>query len=743
MLVSATQPREQNEPANLVAFTTPTHLQCLVVAGRHHGVHGAAEQLAKEFELGTEEPDSGTLHSIADHLGLELGYVSLAETDLRRSAPALPAILPLKNGNALLLLSIAEMADGPTARLYDPTVGEATPLVIELDRLLAAASGELILVKKTDAADRDAPASFGVGRLFQEVAREKRLFRDIALAAAMMSILALAPAVFWQLIVDRVLVYKSLSTLNVLVAGMALLIVFEMMFGYLRRALILVATARIDARLCSFVFGKLLNLGIEFFEKTATGVVTRDVNEVWRIRNFLTGQLFGTMLDAIVLLVVLPVMFWFSPMLASIVLGLGVLMVAVIVGFLPFIRRRATRAFDAEGKQNAYLVESVQGIRTVKSLAVERQRRRVWDRNVADSARLRREAGGLVNVVQTLVSPLEKMMTSGVIAIAAYMAVTSDNPLMVGTLIAFGMLSQRVAQPLIQLAYLVQQFDEASRAVRTVAEVVNHPPEEGRGIGGLSSPIEGTVEFSGVRFRYPGASSLALNDVSFKVSAGSIFGIMGRSGSGKTTITRLLQGLHRQYDGLIRIDGTDIRAIDLDHLRRSTGVVLQDSFLFSGSIRDNIAASASGASFEQIVAAARLAGAEEFIERLPRGYDTMIEEGGSNLSGGQRQRLAIARALLPDPALLIFDEATSALDPESEAIINTNLARIAKNRTVIVISHRLSSLVAADAILALDNGRVVDVGKHDQLLGRCELYRKLWRQQNFHAELSVVTGAAQ
>jgi subfamily B ATP-binding cassette protein HlyB/CyaB len=220
-------------------------------------------------------------------------------------------------------------------------------------------------------------------------------------------------------------------------------------------------------------------------------------------------------------------------------------------------------------------------------------------------------------------------------------------------------------------------------------------------------------------------------------------GIMGRSGSGKTTITRLLQGLHRRYDGLIRIDGTDIRAIDLDHMRRSTGVVLQDSFLFSGSIRDNIAASASGASFEQIVAAARLAGAEEFIERLPRGYDTMIEEGGSNLSGGQRQRLAIARALLPDPALLIFDEATSALDPESEAIINANLARIAKNRTVIVISHRLSSLVAADAILALDNGRVVDVGKHEQLLGRCELYRKLWRQQNFHAELSVVTGAAQ
>jgi subfamily B ATP-binding cassette protein HlyB/CyaB len=743
VLVSATQPREHNQPAPIVEFTTPTLLRCLVVAGRHHGVHFVAEQLAKEFELGVEEPDDGTLHTIAHHLGLELAHVSLARVRLDSIEPALPAIIPLKNGNSMLLLALAETAGGTMAKLYDPAVGEATPLVIEADRLLAAASGEVILIKKSEATSQDAPASFGIGSLVREITREKRLFRDIVVAAAMMSVLALTPAIFWQLIVDRVLVYKSLSTLNILVAGMALLIVFETMFGYLRRSLILVATARIDARLCSLVFSKLLNLGIDFFEKTATGVVTRDVNEVWRIRNFLTGQLFGTLLDGIVLLVVLPVMFWFSPMLATIVLGLGILMGLVIVGFLPFIRRRATRAFNAEGKQNAYLVESVQGIRTVKSLAVERQRRRVWDRNVAESARLRREAGGLVNVVQTMVTPLEKMMTSGVIAVAAYWTVTSDDPLMVGTLIAFGMLSQRVAQPLIQLAYLVQQFDEASRAVRTVAAIVNQPPEEGRGSGGLSTPIQGTVEFSGVRFRYPGAASMALNEVSFKVPSGSIFGIMGRSGSGKTTITRLLQGLHRSYDGLIRVDGTDIRAIDLDHLRRSTGVVLQDSFLFSGSIRDNIAASASGASFEQIVAAARLAGAEEFIERLPRGYDTMIEEGGANLSGGQRQRLAIARALLPDPSLLIFDEATSALDPESEAIINTNLQRIAKNRTVIVISHRLSSLVPADAILALDGGRVVDVGKHDQLLSRCELYRKLWRQQNYHSELTVVAGAAE
>jgi ATP-binding cassette subfamily B protein len=235
-----------------------------------------------------------------------------------------------------------------------------------------------------------------------------------------------------------------------------------------------------------------------------------------------------------------------------------------------------------------------------------------------------------------------------------------------------------------------------------------------------------------VRFRYAGATTPALDRLSFGVPAGTVFGIMGRSGSGKTTITRLLQGLHRHYEGMIRIDGMDIRAIDLDHLRRSTGVVLQDSFLFSGTVRDNIAASCPTASFEQVAAAARMAGAEEFIERLPRGYDTVISEGSANLSGGQRQRIAIARALLVDPKLLILDEATSALDPESEAIVNANLRRIAQGRTVVVISHRLASLVAADAILVLDQGSAVDVARHGELLERCELYRLLWTQQNRH-----------
>jgi ATP-binding cassette, subfamily B, bacterial HlyB/CyaB len=263
-----------------------------------------------------------------------------------------------------------------------------------------------------------------------------------------------------------------------------------------------------------------------------------------------------------------------------------------------------------------------------------------------------------------------------------------------------------------------------------VSSLVNAGSEGGTGTQGVRRSLSGKIEFSSVRFQYSGSTSPALNNVSFEVPTGSTLGIMGRSGSGKTTVTRLLQRLHSNYEGLIKIDGIDIREYALDHLRGSLGVVLQDNFLFSGTIRENITAAKPDATFDEIVRAARLAGAEEFIDRLPRGYETYINEGSNNLSGGQRQRIAIARALITNPRVLILDEATSALDPDSEAIVNANLRRISEGRTVIVISHRLSSLVSSDAILVLERGCVHDVGKHTELLARCEIYRDLWNQQN-------------
>ena len=287
----------------------------------------------------------------------------------------------------------------------------------------------------------------------------------------------------------------------------------------------------------------------------------------------------------------------------------------------------------------------------------------------------------------------------------------------------------------MQMAQLINQYDEARSAISMVAKLVNQPKEEASAEHGVRTPLVGHVEFVKVRFKYSGAMTPALDAVSFEVPVGHTFGIVGRSGSGKTTVTRLLQRLHSDYEGLIKVDGVDVREYDVSHFRRSLGVVLQENFLFSGTIRENITAAKPHATFDEVVRATRLAGAEEFIDRLPRGYETYIYEGSPNLSGGQRQRLAIARALILDPKILILDEATSALDPDSEAIVNENIRRIASGRTVIVISHRLSSLVNSDAILVLERGKVAAVGRHEELLESCDIYSGLWHQQNRHVSL--------
>jgi ATP-binding cassette subfamily B protein len=438
-------------------------------------------------------------------------------------------------------------------------------------------------------------------------------------------------------------------------------------------------------------------------------------------------------LDGAIFLVVLPVMFLFSPVLTCYVLLIAGLIFGWIVSQLPEIRRTSSAAVRAEIAKGTFLIETLHGVRTVKAMALDARRRHDWNGLVAKAAHRRFEQGSTANVVETVVTPLERLMISGAVALAVGLAVTLwSDQMLVGSLVMFVMLSQRMTRPLIELAQGLTQYDEARIAVRTVAELVNRRPERGHGAKGIRTPLVGRVEFLGVRFGYPGSSTLALDDVSFTIAEGSVFGIMGRSGSGKTTVTRLLQAFHSNYDGLIKIDGSDLRQYDADHLRGSFGVVSQENFLFSGTIRETIAAGKPDASFDEVVLAARLAGAEEFIERLQRGYDTYIYEGSTNLSGGQRQRLAIARALITNPRILILDEATSALDAESEAIVNANLMRIAEGRTIIVVSHRLSSLVSADAILVLERGKVYDIGTHTELVNRCDIYSNLWHQQHQH-----------
>lgn len=706
-------------------------LGSLVIVARQHGIQLSVPQLIHDHLLAPGQPSLSQLLTIAAACGLRASRVRLTWQQVLRLGKALPAIVLLRNGQSMVLREAHESHGLPRVVLQDPNAHEDAPLLLDEARFTAAWTGDVLLLKR-DYRLTDDEQPFGLWLIVGQLLRDRRIARDIGIAAFVLSLLAVVPIMFWRLLIDRVLYYYSLDTLGVLCLTMLILVCFETTFGYLRRYLVLHVTQRIDAKLSPYIFDKVVRLPVDFFERTSVGEITHDISEMQKIRSFLTGGLFGTVLDCFVLVVFLPIMFFFSPLLTFMVLGFAALICGWIITQLPELRRKNSAVIQAETEKGSFLIETLHGIRTVKALALDARRRHEWDVKVAKAARLRYREGHAANVVQTFVMPLERMMTSGVFAIAVYLAITTREQVYVGALVAFMMLSQRVASPLVQLAQMLTQYDEVRIAVQLIARLVNRPAEEGHGSGGIRTPIVGRVEFSGVRFRYPGTSSPALDDVSFAIAEGSVFGIMGRSGSGKTTVTRLLQLFHGNYEGLIKVDGTDLRQYDVAYLRGSFGVVMQENFLFSGTIRETIAAGKPDATFDEVVMAARLAGAEEFIERLPRGYDTHIFEGSPNLSGGQRQRLAIARALITNPRILILDEATSSLDAESEAIVNANLNRIAEGRTLIVISHRLSSLVNADAILVLERGKVYDVGSHSELVERCDIYSNLWHQQHQH-----------
>lgn len=702
---------------------------CLAWAAEHHRLAVNTRDLRQS--LADRTPDAGVawLAALATEHGLRSRPWQGDAGRLDEIEARLPAILRLKNGNFVLLVGRTRTEAGVLLLVRDPLARPAgLVLQLPLDAVASVWSGEaLLLSRRYSAMDESQP--FGLRWFIPQLWLERKNFRDIALAALLLHVLALAIPIFLQLVIDRVVPHETGSTLFALVAGVVLAILFEGAFTFLRQYLLIDATQRIDLRLVRATFARLLSLPITFFESGSAGVIARNMQQAERIRQFLTGKLFTTVLDATALLVFLPILFFYSPTLAAVVLGFAAFIGLIVAVLVPAFRRRLLALQEVEGHRQALLIESIQGMRAIKTMAAEPLRQAHWDDRSEEAVEMNFYLGRLSAGANATVSLLEKLMQVSVIAIGAHLVIRHE--LSIGALIAFQMLAGRVTSPLVQIISLIHEYQEASLSVRLLAQIMD-APREGSREGGLKPEVNGRIEFDEVTFRYPGSASPALDRITFTIPPGKVVGVVGRSGSGKTTLTRLLQGMYSVQEGVVRIDGADLRQMDLRHLRSSIGVVLQDSFLFHGSVRDNISMTQPGAPLEAIVAAARLSGADEFIERLPQGYDTVLEEGGSNLSGGQRQRLAIARTLLPQPRILILDEAASALDPESEAIFLDNLAQIAKGRTVIIVSHRMSTLTGADAIVVMQRGRIVDAGKHAELLPRCEIYANLWQQQTRH-----------
>ena len=701
-------------------------LSCLVAAAGSQGVELSAERIAHDYALADHDIPPARLARIAKEAGFRARLCRLRWEDLTGLVGSAPVPARLKNGNWVMLAGSRGEGEDATAIVHDPLAGTSDAFEIPRKLFCDRWAGDVLLLKRSQGAKQEGRA-FSFAWFIPELWRQRRLFADVSLAAAFLYALGLATPIFFQIVIDKVLVHHSYTTLQVLVAGILIALTFDAAFTFLRRYLLIFATNRVDIRVSARTFAHLLKLPIGFFETMPAGVLVRHMQQAGRVREFLTGRMLLTLLDAASLFVFIPVLFFYSPQLTLIVLLFTLLASIVIASLVPTFRRRLQVLYEAEGERQALLVESIHGMRTVKSLAMEPLQQRSWDERSARAVTNRYHVEKVSAAAQATTGLLEKMMTVAIVSFGAL--AVFEQSLTIGALVAFNMLAGRVSGPLNQLVAMVHEYQDVALSVRMLGEVMNRKPErDERGVG-IRRPLQGQVEFDGVSFRYDPLLASTLDDVTFRIPAGSVLGIVGRSGSGKTTITRLIQGLYSAEKGVIRLDGVDIRELDLAHLRSSIGVVLQESFLFRGTVRENIAARKPSATFQEVVAAAQMAGAGEFIERLPRGFDTLLEENGSNLSGGQRQRLAIARALLTDPKLLILDEATSSLDPESEAIIRANLRQIAAGRTVIIVSHRLSTLVEANAIMVLERGRIADFGKHGELLQRCDSYHSLWSQQ--------------
>ncbi|MBE3638825.1 type I secretion system permease/ATPase [Mangrovicoccus algicola] len=572
-------------------------------------------------------------------------------------------------------------------------------------------------------------STFDISWFVPAILKYRRLFAEVLIASFFLQLAALVTPLFFQVVIDKVLVHRGLTTLDVLVFALVVVSVFEVVLGGLRTYIFAHTTNRIDVELGARLYRHLLALPLSYFESRQVGQSVARVRELETIRDFITGSTLTLLIDAVFTVVFFAVMWYFSPMLTLIVAGSIPFYVLLAVFVTPVLRHRLEEKFEHGARNQAFLVESVTGMETMKALSVEPQSQRRWEEQLAAYVGASFRTTNLGNIAGQATQLVSKITTALTLYFGALAVV--DGALSVGQLVAFNMLASRVTGPILRLAQLWNEFQQARLSVQRLGDILNTPTEPQYNPNRATlARVEGRVVFDQVRFRYRPDLRDVLTDISMDIAPGQVVGIVGPSGSGKSTLAKLVQRMYLPSAGRIQVDGIDLSTVDPGWLRRQVGVVLQENLLFNRSVRENIALADPGMPFERVVEAVRMAGAEEFIADLPEGYDTLVGERGSNLSGGQRQRLAIARALVRNPRILIFDEATSALDYESERIIQQNMRRICAGRTVMIIAHRLSTVRHADRILTLEAGRVVEDGSHDALLRAGGAYARLWRIQS-------------
>ncbi|MBK7764915.1 MAG: type I secretion system permease/ATPase [Sulfuritalea sp.] len=712
-----------------------TGLIGLVMLARFHNIAADADQLAHDFRESGKNLTVPQILLAARHLGLKARQV---RTDLSRLAQTpLPALAMDRDGRFFILARVQGGQDGAQILIHDPCVER--PQVMSAAEFSARWSGNLILFTSRASLAGDL-AKFDFTWFIPAVVKYRKLLGEVLLVSFVLQLFALVTPLFFQVVMDKVLVHRGMTTLDVMAIGLLVVTLFEVALSGIRSYVFAHTTSRIDVELGARLFRHLLNLPLAYFQARRVGDTVARVRELENIRQFLTGNAITLVLDLLFSFVFIGVMLLYSGWLTLVVVVSLPCYLILSVLVTPLLRARLHEKFNRGAENQAFLVETINGIDTVKAMAVEPQMIRRWDTQVAAYVAAGFRTATLGTLAHEGVNLIGKLVTIVTMWLGARLVV--DGSLSMGQLIAFNMLAGRVATPVMRLAQLWTDFQQTGISVQRLGDILNTRSEIGKaagqgspdGQGGRSGttlpPLVGKIEFEQVVFRYRPDAPEVLRGIDLIIQPGEVIGIVGRSGSGKSTLAKLAQRLYLPERGRVLVDGIDLAMADSGSLRRQIGVVLQENMLFNRSIRENIALTDPGLPIDAVMAAARLAGAHEFILELSEGYDTLVGEHGSTLSGGQRQRIAIARALIGNPRVLILDEATSALDYESERIIQNNMKAICQDRTVLIIAHRLSAVRDANRIVVLDRGQIVEQGSHAELL-RHEAghYSRLHRMQ--------------
>lgn len=680
-------------------------------------------QITRELSIGSASGADDDILRAAQFVGMKARIVSVADVRRFESTPV-PAIVRQKNGN-YVVFGGKQPSGG--FRFVDPISRQSREY--PLTEILQHFDAKIILLSRRLGGPGVDPQTFSFRWFFPSIWRYRKPLGHVLLASFFVQLFALVTPLFFQVIIDKVLSHRAYDTLFVMVGALIVIGVFDVVLQYLRTYALSHTTNRIDVELGRRLFFHLFHLPMNYFETRSAGQTVARVRELETIRSFLTGQGLFSALDLLFTIVFIAVLLAYSWKLTLIVLGSIPIYLLIAAVLRPVLREQIKEKFNRGAESQQLLVEAIVGAQTVKASAIEPIIQNQWEERLAAYVSSSFDAGMTSALGQTAIQYINKLSMALLLFFGAKAVI--DGDMTIGELVAFNMISGQVAQPILRLSQIWQDFQQVQVSIDRLGDILNAPMEPLNLSHGNLPRAKGAIELRNVTFRYRADSAEVLRNVSLQIRPGEVIGIVGRSGSGKSTLTKMVQRFYMPEKGQVLVDGVDVNQVSPSWLRTQIGIVLQENLLFNRTLHENIALANTSMSRAQVMTAARLSGADDFISRLPNGYDTIIEERGANLSGGQRQRIAIARALATNPPILIFDEATSALDYESERIIQNNMFQIVKGRTVIIIAHRLQAVRRCSRIVGMEDGSIVEIGSHDELIAQPGgLYARLWALQN-------------